>query len=322
MSKFNNANMCMNSTREGLLCIPDERMSTLIKKEPITAEYHVEHTPFARASGGELQYVIDAGGGESSEVEEGGDDAGIGGLPEAHATRILKQVLEAIAFLHDHNIAHLDIKPQNILLLGPYPEADVKICDFGISRVVEMGAEVREILGTPDYVAPEVLSYEPISLATDIWSIGVLAYVLLSGCSPFGSDCKQETFCNISRCNLSFPEELFGGISETALDFMRATIVAKPRDRLTARQCLEHPWLRPELPMPTSPSALFAVLVSHAPRPSSPTSDVSPLFKDPTCPAKCTENHCKCGGHESYSEGLSSPLKSPMEVMCDRGIRC
>ncbi|KAG8230835.1 hypothetical protein J437_LFUL010232 [Ladona fulva] len=274
------------------------------------------------AAGGELQYVIDAGGGEGSEGGSSGDDSGIGGLLECHAIRILRQVLEGIAFLHDRNVAHLDIKPQNILLCGPYPSADVKICDFGISRVVEMGAEVREILGTPDYVAPEVLSYEPISLATDIWSIGVLAYVLLSGCSPFGSDCKQETFCNISRCNLTFPEELFGDISEEAIDFIKSTIVAKPRGRLTAQQCLQHPWLTPKLPLPTASSALIAVLVSHAPRPNSPSDEVSSSFKDDSCPAQCAENHCKCGGHDGYTEGLTSTLKSPMEVMCDRGIRC
>ncbi|CAG2057839.1 unnamed protein product, partial [Timema podura] len=89
----------------------------------------------------------------------------------------MKQILEGLNFLHAKNIAHLDLKPQNLLLTGVYPDCDIKLCDFGISRVIQAGAEVREILGTPDYVgyrspgpsAPEILSYEPISLATDIW---------------------------------------------------------------------------------------------------------------------------------------------------------
>lgn len=78
-------------------------------------------------------------------------------------------------------------------------------------------------------MAPEVLQYEPLSLATDIWSIGVLAYVLLTGCSPFGGDTKQETFLNISQCNLDFPDDLFEGISEDAMDFIRSALRIKPK---------------------------------------------------------------------------------------------
>lgn len=106
-----------------------------------------------KLAGGELQRVLDE--------EEF--------LPERMATRFLRQVLEAICFLHEHQIVHLDIKPQNILLTKKYPDCDVKLCDFGISRVVSKGYELREIVGTPDYVAPEILHYEPITLATDIW---------------------------------------------------------------------------------------------------------------------------------------------------------
>ena len=105
----------------------------------------------------------------------------------------------------------------------------LKLCDFGISRVVAEGTNVREIVGTPDYVAPEVLQYEPLSLLTDIWSVGVLAYVLLSGFSPFGGETKQETFLNISQCSLTFPDKLFGGVSSAAIDFIRRALRIKPR---------------------------------------------------------------------------------------------
>ena len=77
--------------------------------------------------------------------------------------------------------------------------------------------------------APEVLNYEPISLATDMWSVGVLLYVLLTGCSPFGGDTKQETFCNISRCRLDFPDDLFEDVSEDARDLMRKLMIKDPR---------------------------------------------------------------------------------------------
>ncbi|XP_043791607.1 serine/threonine-protein kinase 17A-like [Apis laboriosa] len=178
------------------------------------------------APGGELQMILDR-----DEVPE-----------ERQVARLLKQILDGIAFLHSLNVAHLDIKPQNLVLTGEFPDCDVKLCDFGISRYISHGADIREILGTPDYVAPEVLNYEPISLATDMWSIGVLLYVLLTGCSPFGGDTKQETFCNISRCRLDFPDDLFEDVSEEARDLMRKLMVKDPNERLTVTECLQHPW--------------------------------------------------------------------------------
>ena len=179
----------------------------------------------------------------------------------------MRQILDGLRDLHSQNIAHLDLKPQNVLLTcDVITDADIKLCDFGISRLIQKGVEVREILGTPDYVAPEILNYEPISLATDIWSIGVLAYVLLTGYSPFGSDTKQETYLNISQCNLSFPSELFTNVSSFAQDFIQAALVLNPRwvlrfsiewnmeiwkyefkllfrSRPNIDELLDHPWL-------------------------------------------------------------------------------
>ncbi|XP_055914219.1 death-associated protein kinase related [Eupeodes corollae] len=183
------------------------------------------------ATGGELQTFLDN--------EES--------LSEAQTRICMREVLKALQFLHKRSIAHLDLKPQNILLTGERIEDGLKLCDFGISRVVANGSNVREILGTPDYVAPEVLQYEPLSLQTDIWSVGVLTYVLLSGFSPFGGDTKQETFLNISQCALTFPEKLFKGLSVHATDFIRRALRIKPNDRMTASGCLEHIWLRDEM---------------------------------------------------------------------------
>ncbi|KAJ8778699.1 hypothetical protein J1605_013376 [Eschrichtius robustus] len=133
--------------------------------------------------------------------------------------------------------------PQNILLTSDSPLGDIKIVDFGLSRVMKNSEELREIMGTPEYVAPEILSYDPISMATDMWSIGVLAYVMLTGVSPFLGDNKQETFLNISQMNLSYSEEEFDVVSESAVDFIKTLLVKKPEDRATAEECLKHPWL-------------------------------------------------------------------------------
>lgn len=161
---------------------------------------------------------------------------------EKDVQRLMRQILKGVSFLHRHNVVHLDLKPQNILLTSDRPLGDIKIVDFGLSRIVNNNEELREIMGTPEYVAPEILSYEPISTATDMWSIGVLAYVMLTGTSPFLGDDKQHTFLNISQLNISFTED-FEGVSEHAVDFMKALLVREPEGRATAEDCLQHPWL-------------------------------------------------------------------------------
>ncbi|KAM5189873.1 serine/threonine-protein kinase 17A [Callospermophilus lateralis] len=162
---------------------------------------------------------------------------------EKDVQRLMRQILEGVHFLHTHDVVHLDLKPQNILLTSDSPLGDVKIVDFGLSRIMKNSEELREIMGTPEYVAPEILSYDPISMATDMWSIGVLTYVMLTGISPFLGDNKQETFLNISQMNLSYSEEEFDIVSETAIDFIKRLLVKKPEDRATAEECLKHPWL-------------------------------------------------------------------------------
>ncbi|XP_038241484.1 serine/threonine-protein kinase 17A-like isoform X1 [Dermochelys coriacea] len=159
--------------------------------------------------------------------------------------RLVRQILRGVAYLHQNNVVHLDLKPQNILLTSSSPLGDIRIVDFGLSRRVDAMPEVREILGTVEYMAPEVLSYEPISTATDMWSVGVLTYIMLTGESPFLGDTKQETFLNISQVNVQFPPDVFQGISAQAIDFIRSLLIKNPRKRAKAEQCLQHPWLAP-----------------------------------------------------------------------------
>uniref|UniRef100_A0A8C5MQC1 Serine/threonine-protein kinase 17B n=1 Tax=Leptobrachium leishanense TaxID=445787 RepID=A0A8C5MQC1_9ANUR len=162
---------------------------------------------------------------------------------EKDVIRLIDQILQGILYLHRNNVVHLDLKPQNILLTSCNPLGDIRIVDFGLSRQVDRIKEVREILGTPEYVAPEVLNYEPISTATDMWSVGVLTYVMLTGESPFLGDTKQETFLNISQVNVDYSQEVFAGISEQAVDFIKSLLLKNPRERARAEQCLKHPWL-------------------------------------------------------------------------------
>lgn len=223
---------CQDVTHEILhearvLLMAAGKSDRIIQLEKIYESVHDYILVLELAAGGELQAVLDR--------EEF--------LPENTSRHVMKQVLEGISFLHENQIAHLDIKPQNILLTRPLPCCDIKICDFGISRVISKGYDLREIIGTPDYVAPEILNYEPISLATDMWSIGCLSYVLLSGCSPFGADDKQETFCNITSATLEFPGDVFGEVSENAIDFIKRLIVKEPKKRMSCIEASKHDWL-------------------------------------------------------------------------------
>lgn len=157
---------------------------------------------------------------------------------------LMVQILEGLVYLHEKNIVHLDLKPQNILLTKPFPHGTIKLCDLGFACLVNTGEDIRDIIGTPDYVAPEVLSYEPLGLYTDMWSLGVLTYVMLTACSPFCGKTQNETFLNISQVNLDFPDNLFSHISPGAQDFIKLLLVKEPSERLTAKQCLEHSWIK------------------------------------------------------------------------------
>merc|ERR1719209_211581 len=140
--------------------------------------------------------------------------------------------------------------------MSEFPNCEIKLCDLEVSRVIQENEEIREIIGTPDYVAPEILAYEPISLAADIWSLGVLAYVLLTGFSPFGGDTDQETLRNIASAQLDFPAELFEGVSEDAKEFIADCLNRNPKSRPTVQQCLQHPWIA-QNSEPPSPSPLM-----------------------------------------------------------------
>ncbi|KAL0966124.1 hypothetical protein UPYG_G00291200 [Umbra pygmaea] len=169
-----------------------------------------------------------------------GDEA----FTQDEVKQIMRQILEGLAFLHRNRIVHLDLKPQNIMLTCVRPLGDIKIVDFGLSRRLCQNQELREIMGTPEYVAPEILNYEPISTATDMWSIGVLVYVMLTGTSPFLGDDKQETFLNISQINIDYTEDELQDLPDSAINFIQSLLIKEPKSRATAEECLRHPWLQ------------------------------------------------------------------------------
>ncbi|XP_061776803.1 death-associated protein kinase 3 [Nerophis ophidion] len=166
-------------------------------------------------------------------------------LTEEEATQFLKQILDGVHYLHSKRIAHFDLKPENIMLLDKnVPNPRIKLIDFGIAHQIKAGNEFKNIFGTPEFVAPEIVNYEPLGLEADMWSIGVITYILLSGASPFLGETKQETLTNISAVNYDFDEEYFSNTSELAKDFIRRLLVKDPKKRMTIDDSLQHPWIK------------------------------------------------------------------------------
>ncbi|KAA3675516.1 serine/threonine kinase 17 [Paragonimus westermani] len=165
--------------------------------------------------------------------------------PECYVVEVMRKVLQALKYMHQQlSLVHLDIKAENILLRQPYPSTDVFITDFGLATVLTEGKQHRELAGTPDYVAPEIINYDPVSFATDMWSVGVLTYFLLTGVSPFLASEKEKTMQNITHGTIEFPSDLFEHRSSASVDFLRGLLVRKPGQRMTADQCLKHEWLQ------------------------------------------------------------------------------
>ncbi|XP_022073480.2 death-associated protein kinase 2 [Acanthochromis polyacanthus] len=167
-------------------------------------------------------------------------------LLESEAIEFMKQILAGLGFMHSKNIAHFDLKPENIMLsdkVSAHPT--VKLIDFGLAYFFNQGEEYRSTSGTPQYIAPEVINCEPLSTAADMWSIGVITYILLSGLSPFQGETKEETLGNIIAMQYDFDERYFSTTSSMAKDFIEKLLVKNPNDRMTTEDCLRHPWIKP-----------------------------------------------------------------------------
>ncbi|KAG8147029.1 hypothetical protein E2320_014098 [Naja naja] len=167
-------------------------------------------------------------------------------LSEDEAIEFLQQILLGLAYMHALRIAHFDLKPENIMLLvKDAPNPKIKIIDFGLAQKLEEGVAYKSLCGTPQYIAPEVINYEALSTATDMWSIGVITYILLSGMSPFQGETDEETLSNVVSGNYEFEAKYFSQTSEMAKDFIQKLLLKEPRDRMTATECLLHPWIKP-----------------------------------------------------------------------------
>ncbi|XP_077362455.1 death-associated protein kinase 2 [Festucalex cinctus] len=167
-------------------------------------------------------------------------------LTEDEAIEFMKQILDGLGFMHSKNIGHFDLKPENIMLSDKkLAHPQIKLIDFGLAHHFVPGEEYKSTSGTPQYIAPEVINGEPLGTAADMWSIGVITYILLSGMSPFQGNTDEDTLRNVLAVDYEFDMQCFGTTSSTAKDFIQKLLVKNPSNRLTAEESLRHPWIKP-----------------------------------------------------------------------------
>ncbi|OAY57544.1 calcium-dependent protein kinase 28 [Manihot esculenta] len=162
---------------------------------------------------------------------------------EKDAAVIVRQMLKVAAECHLHGLVHRDMKPENFLLKSSKENSPLKATDFGLSDFIKPGKKFQDIVGSAYYVAPEVLKRRS-GPESDVWSIGVITYILLCGRRPFWDKTEDGIFKEVLRNKPDFRRKPWPSISNSAKDFVKKLLVKDPRVRLTAAQALSHPWVR------------------------------------------------------------------------------
>jgi serine/threonine protein kinase len=167
-------------------------------------------------------------------------------VKESEAVCVIAQVCKAIEYMHQVGTVHRDLKPENLLFKDTDRKV-IKIADFGESKCFKDG-NLNTYCGTPDYMAPEIIRGDPYGPEVDVWAIGVITYVMLAGFPPFDGENDVEVFASILSIRYDFPSPEWDKISSAAKNFIQSILVEDPRHRLTASECLQHPWIVDNVP--------------------------------------------------------------------------
>lgn len=165
-----------------------------------------------------------------------------GSYTERDASYLIRQVLEAVDYMHEQGVVHRDLKPENLLYYSPAEESKIMISDFGLSKMEDSGF-MATACGTPGYVAPEVLAQKPYGKAVDVWSIGVISYILLCGYPPFYDENDANLFAQILKGEFEFDSPYWDEISDSAKDFIKNLMCVNVEKRFTCKHALAHPWI-------------------------------------------------------------------------------
>lgn len=198
---------------------------------------------------------------------------------ELECARLIRPLLESVAYLHDLGIVHRDLKPENILC-GENLD-DLKIADFGLSKMVMPKEKMDAACGTLSYVAPEVLTMQGYGKEADLWSVGVIMFLLLCGKLPFDGDDHNEIIRSTIQADLKVNPTVWNRLSEEAKGLMTSLLNKSPKDRITARDALRHPFLLNQLPSRRSSITFADGQTGRSPSPSSSPSPPTVRNKAP-----------------------------------------
>jgi len=165
-----------------------------------------------------------------------------GSYTEKDAADLIKQVLSAVAYMHSEGVVHRDLKPENLLYHSSDEDSKIMISDFGLSKMEDSGI-MATACGTPGYVAPEVLAQKPYGKAVDVWSIGVISYILLCGYPPFYDENDANLFAQILKGEFEFDSPYWDDISSEAKEFIRQLMCVDVDRRLSCESALQHAWI-------------------------------------------------------------------------------
>lgn len=200
------------------------------------------------------------GGELFSRIQERGDQA----FTEREAAKIVFEICLAIEFLHSHDIAHRDLKPENLLYTSAEPNAILKLTDFGFAKETNTSKSLQTPCYTPYYVAPEVLGPEKYDTSCDMWSLGVITYILLCGYPPFysnhGAPISPGMKKRIRNGQYEFPAAEWSCISRDAKQLIEALLKTDPDKRLTIHQVMKHNWIAQRELVPPTPLVSLQVL--------------------------------------------------------------
>lgn len=174
------------------------------------------------------------------------------GYSERDASILIYKITSAIDYLHDRGIVHRDLKPENLLYASKDRESDIKITDFGLAKIMREDELLKTACGTPNYVAPEILMNKGYGPECDLWSLGVISYILLCGFPPFyvsdddgnGANHTAKLFDLIISGTFEFMSPYWDHISPSAKDLISRLLQVDPKKRLTAKQVMQHPFVR------------------------------------------------------------------------------
>jgi calcium/calmodulin-dependent protein kinase-4 len=167
-----------------------------------------------------------------------------GNYSEKDAACCVSEMLQAVKYLHENDVIHRDLKPENLLYEDSREDAHLKLADFGLSKIIDSEVQTQTVCGTPGYCSPEVLKGRKYDTSVDMWSVGVITYILLCGYEPFYSDNEAEMFKKILKCEYTFDSPWWDDISDNAKDLISKLLVLDAKKRLTASEALRHPWVR------------------------------------------------------------------------------